>query len=162
MKPSFPMGFPMVFRCLPEGSAPFSIWCQASARSPRGLCSWCCRGWWPQRWWPSPRRGSPAARPWGAKADLVASRWILVGGFKHFLFFHILGNWPIFFRWVETTNQNLCFFCPMKHELYEFAPRFHPISIHCDMKLGPRFREICSMSIWITPIGKMEHITHVK
>ena len=33
----------------------------------------------------------------------------LGGGFKHFLFSPLLGEapqfWPIFFRWVETTNQ---------------------------------------------------------
>ena len=35
----------------------------------------------------------------------------LVGGLEHVLFFHIIGNnnnpnWLIFFRGVETTNQN--------------------------------------------------------
>jgi hypothetical protein len=37
---------------------------------------------------------------------------MLVGGFKHFLFFHIVGiiiptDELIFFRGVETTNQNV-------------------------------------------------------
>ena len=41
----------------------------------------------------------------------VSSFWrpILVGGFNYFFFTHILGKFPIwliFFKWVETTNQN--------------------------------------------------------
>jgi hypothetical protein len=43
------------------------------------------------------------------EAVTIYNLQILVGGFKHFLFFHNiwdnLPNWLIFFRGVETTNQ---------------------------------------------------------
>ena len=44
--------------------------------------------------------------------DYLNHETILVGGLEHFLFFHILGiiiiptDYIIFFRGVETTNQN--------------------------------------------------------